>query len=129
MILALILLLLILVFGVISAAAAAKESNFGALIFSCVVAMMSFVALCADIYAIANDNGQEVEYRFPADHYRLFEEVTASVDTVYVNGIPTVSESRDTVYVLVGVEPIVVECHRYERNMLKGGRHGREQTR
>jgi hypothetical protein len=49
----------------------------------------------------------------------MFEEVTVSNKTTYINGVPVVSESRDTTYILVGEEPIIIEDYHYERKTLK----------
>ena len=119
MILILILVSLLLICSFISAGTSIRDKEWGALAFSCFLAVMCGILLWADIDAMVHHNKQNVEYRFPADHYQMFEEVTVSYKTIYLNGIPVMTEDRDTTYIIVGEEPIIIEDNHYKRKALK----------
>ena len=71
------------------------------------------------IDANSKNNEALTEYRFPAAHYKLETMVTVKRCTVYVNGVETVGEERDTTYVLTGIEPIILENNHYDRKIVK----------
>lgn len=119
MIVILILVSLLLICSLISAGTSIRDKEWGALAFSCFLAAICGILLWADIDAMVHHNKQNVEYRFPGDHYQMFEEVTVSYKTIYLNGIPVMTESRDTTYILVGEEPIIIEDYHYQRKTLK----------
>ena len=118
MIVILILVSLLLIGSVISAGTAIRDKEWGGLPFSIFLAVMCGFILWCDVYAIVHDNKQNVEYRFPAGHYQMFEEVTVSHKTIYLNGIPVITEERDTTYILVGEEPMIIDDNHYERKTL-----------
>ena len=118
MIIILVLMSVILVGCIIFIGFAIKEKDWSALAFLILMSTISFFILISDINAMKRGNRENVEYRFPAEHYKMFEEVTVSNKTTYINGVPVVSESRDTVYVLVGEEPMVIDDNHYERKVL-----------
>ena len=71
------------------------------------------------IDSMCKGNEQLVEYRFPADHYKIETEVTVSHRTVYLNGEEVIAEDRDTTYVLTGAEPILIENPNYKRKVIE----------
>lgn len=118
MIIMLILASLLLIACIICACISIKDGEWGGLVFSIFLGVMSGFILWCDIDAMVHDNKQNVEYRFPAEHYQMFEEVTVSYKTIYLNGIPIMTEERDTTYILVGEEPMVIDDNHYERKVL-----------
>ena len=103
---------------VICACVSIKNGDWGDFAFSVFLGVMSGFMLWCSIDAMVHDNKQNVEYRFPAEHYQMFEEVTVSYKTIYLNGIPVMTEERDTTYILVGEEPMIIDDNHYKRKTL-----------
>lgn len=118
MIIILILVSLLLIGCIICACVSIKDGDWGGLAFSIFMGVMSGFIFGCDIDAMVHDNKQNVEYRFPAEHYQMFEEVTVSYKTIYLNGIPVMTVEKDTTYILVGEEPMVIDDNHYERKVL-----------
>ena len=95
---------------------AISEREFGGIVL-CFVALILMSAVLSDgISSACNGNQQEVEYRFPAEHYRMTMEVTVTEhEAMAVNGEFITVIERDTTYVLTGIDPIYGDEH-YERN-------------
>ena len=83
----------------------------------CSVAFGGF--LFAEIDALRKGNEQVVEYRFSTDHYKVAMEVVSTSKTVYIDGVETIAETRDTTYIITGVEPIVIKNNNYERKVIE----------
>ena len=86
-------------------------------VVSCFVGLLFMSAILSDgISSACNGNQQEVEYRFPAEHYHMTMEVTVTEhEAMAVNGETITVIERDTTYVLTGIDPIYGDEH-YERN-------------
>ena len=84
---------------------------------ACFVGLLFMSAILYDgIVATCDGNQQEVEYRFPAEHYQMTMEVTVTEhEAMAVNGEFITVIERDTTYVLTGIDPIYGDEH-YERN-------------
>ena len=119
MIFALIIGLLLCISGLIGTIISIKDGEFGAAIFSFFFTFLAGVIVAVVIDAMCKDNKQMIEYRFSAEHYKFQEEVSISRKIIYINGVEAVEESRDTTYVLTGIEPIIIDNNNYERNVVK----------
>ena len=118
MIFALIISLLLCISCLIWTIIAIKDREFGPAIFMFFFTFVTGVLVAVVIDAICKDNKQMIEYRFSAEHYKFQEEVSVSRKTIYINGVEAVEESRDTTYVLTGIEPIIIDNNNYERNVV-----------
>ena len=119
MIFALIISLLLCITCIIGTIIAIKDREFGAVVFTLFLTLSTGVIVAVVIDAMCKDNKQMIEYRFSAEHYKFQEEVSVSRKTIYINGVEAVEESRDTTYVLTGIEPIIIDNNNYERNVVK----------
>ena len=118
MIFALIIGLLLCISCLIWTIIAIKDREFGPAIFMFFFTFVTGVLVAVVIDAMCKDNKQMIEYRFSAEHYKFQEEVSVSRKTIYINGVEAVEESRDTTYVLTGIEPIIIDNNNYERNVV-----------
>ena len=74
------------------------------------------ILTCVICGVIADGNVETVEYSFPASHYDLREEVTIT-RTMDGNGV--IKETTDTVYVITGEEPIMLNDKHYKTKSIK----------
>lgn len=95
---------------------AISEREFGGSA-ACFVALVFMSAILAEgIISACDGNQQEVEYRFPSEHYHMTMEVTVTEhEAMAVNGETITVIERDTTYVLTGIDPIYGDSY-YERN-------------
>ena len=75
----------------------------------------SAASLFAIIDTIRKDNTQTVEYYFPADHYTFEQIITETNETKYIGADTVVIAKRDTIYKLVGQDPIVGGNNHFDR--------------
>ena len=81
--------------------------EWGAAFMVFLLGAFSAASLFAIIDTIRKDNTQTVEYYFPADHYTFEQIITETNETKYVGNDTLVVAKRDTIYKLVGQDPII----------------------
>lgn len=117
---ALFIILILLMAGCIAGLVyAIKDHEIGATLWFGICVGLCLFTEWAILDAKSKNNEILMEYRFPADHYKLETVVTVNKRTVYMNGVETACEERDTTYVLTGIEPIILENNHYDRNVVK----------
>ena len=84
-----------------------RAGRLGEVLFCLLLSVLSFFLLFFTIEAIRRDNTQTVEYYFPADHYTFEQIITETNETKYIGADTVVIAKRDTIYKLVGQDPIV----------------------
>lgn len=114
-----VILLLMIVGCVAGVVYAIKDREIGAAIWLGFLVSLCIFLEITILDAKSKNNEALTEYRFPAAHYKLETVVTVKRCTVYVNGVETVGEERDTTYVLTGIEPILLENNHYDRKIVK----------
>lgn len=83
--------------------------------FALFLGAISSILLFAVIDTIRRGNTQTIEYYFPADHYVFEQIITETNETKYVGNDTLVIAKRDTVYKLVGQDPIIGGNHHFNR--------------
>ena len=92
-----------------------RAGRLGEVLFCLLLSVLSFFLLFFTIEAIRRDNTQTVEYYFPADHYTFEQIITETNEAKYVGNDTLVVAKRDTIYKLVGQDPIVGGNNHFNR--------------
>lgn len=92
-----------------------RAGRLGEVLFCLLLSVLSFFLLFFTIEAIRRDNTQTVEYYFPADHYTFEQIITETNETKYIGADTVVIAKRDTIYKLVGQDPIVGGNNHFDR--------------
>ena len=92
-----------------------RAGRLGEVLFCLLLSVLSFFLLSFTIETFRRDNTQTVEYYFPADHYTFEQIITETNETKYVGADTVVITKRDTIYKLVGQDPIVGGNNHFDR--------------
>ena len=92
-----------------------RARRLGEVLFCLFLGVFSFFLLSFTIEAIRRDNTQTVEYYFPAGHYTFEQIITETNETKYVGADTVVITKRDTIYKLVGQDPIAGGNNHFDR--------------
>ena len=107
------LLIIACIVGIVMAIA---DGEHGAVIICVCGLLLGGLITWSGIDACKEGNQENVELRFPSEHYTLSTEVTVTERVVIIDGESTIITTRDTTYVITGIEPIF-GCNNYERKV------------